>query len=153
MVPRVASIAALLAFCGACSSSRAVEMDVVMASGNCQQPHEGVTRVTLPDVARLRGTQLLGAESSGVGDMGTTPFLIAVATGEKPTAGYGLVYDSARLDGRMLIVTVRETAPPSDAMTAQVITHPCLVLEVPDGQLDTVSVVDAAGTVLGEVSR
>jgi len=144
--------AAFFVMCGACSSSRAVELDVVMASGNCQQTHEGVARVTLSDVAKLRGTQLLGGESTDR-EAGPSPFLIVVAIGEKPTAGYGLAYDGAKLDGRTLIVTVRETAPPPDAMTAQVITHPCLVLEIPEGELDRVRVVDAAGTVIGELTR
>jgi hypothetical protein len=147
-------LAAMLALCAACSSSRAVELHVVMANGNCQQAHEGVTRVTLPEVAKLRGTQMLGMDSPepDTGDV-SAPFLIAIATGQKPTAGYALSNENATLEERTLVVRIHETAPAAGAMTAQVVTQPCLVLELPDGEFDAVRVIGEDGRVIGELER
>ena len=151
---RATCLTAMLALATACSSSRAVELHVVMANGNCQQAHEGVTRVTLPEVAKLRGTQMLGTESPqpDAGD-NSAPFLIAIATGQKPTAGYALSYENATLEKRTLVIEIHETAPAEGAMTAQVVTQPCLVLEPPDGEFDAVRVVGEGGRVIGELER
>ena len=151
---RATCLAAMLALATACSSSRAVELHVVMARGNCQQAHEGVTRVTLPEVAKLRGTQMLGTDAPAP-DAGqaSAPFLIAIAAGQKPTAGYALSYENATLEQRTLLIEVHETAPAEGAMTAQVVTQPCLVLELPDGEFDAVRVVGDGGRVIGELDR
>ena len=51
--------------------------------------------------------------------------------GSRPTAGYGVTIVSASEDAGVLRVRYRETPPPSDAITAQVITYPYHLVAVP----------------------
>ena len=136
-----------------CSNSRAIELGVVLAHSNCKNAREGVSRVTLEEVAALRGSRLLGAEAAPK-VVGASPPMIAVSTGERPSAGYALALDGpATLEQGVLLVRVAETTPGPDSMQAQVITHPCLVLELPETPWTVVRVLDAAGNPLGEINR
>jgi hypothetical protein len=57
--------------------------------------------------------------------------VVGVFLGSKPTAGYGVTIVSAATEGNVLHVRYRETSPPSDAITAQVITHPYQIVAIP----------------------
>ena len=57
--------------------------------------------------------------------------VVAVFLGTKPTAGYGVTIVSATTEGNVLHVRYRETSPPPDAITAQVITHPYQIVAIP----------------------
>ncbi|OZB15634.1 MAG: hypothetical protein B7X58_06270 [Marinobacter sp. 34-60-7] len=57
--------------------------------------------------------------------------IVIVTLGQKPTAGYSVGLADASADGETLVLSVRVSEPPRDAMTAQVITSPCVVLAVP----------------------
>jgi hypothetical protein len=56
--------------------------------------------------------------------------VVAVFLGSKPTAGYGVTIVSATAEGNALQVRYRETSPPPDAITAQVITHPYQIVAI-----------------------
>ncbi len=73
--------------------------------------------------------------------------VLLIDMGEHPTAGYGLALGApapTREDGR-LTITVQWTEPPPGAITAQVLTHPCLLLKFPRLNTTTVRVVDQHG--------
>ena len=53
--------------------------------------------------------------------------VVGVFLGSRPTAGYTLEIVSATQDGGKLTVRYRETSPPRDAMTAQVLTSPYVI--------------------------
>jgi len=57
--------------------------------------------------------------------------VVGVFLGAKPTAGYGVTIVSATDEGNVLQVRYRETSPPPDAITAQVITHPYQIVAIP----------------------
>ena len=57
--------------------------------------------------------------------------VVAVFLGSRPTPGYGVTIVSAAEDGNVLRVRYRETSPPPDAIAAQVITYPYLVVAIP----------------------
>jgi PrcB C-terminal len=57
--------------------------------------------------------------------------VVAVFLGSRPTAGYGVTIVSATLEGNVLHVLYRETSPPPDAVTAQVITYPYQIVAIP----------------------
>jgi protease stability complex PrcB-like protein len=57
--------------------------------------------------------------------------VVAVFLGTKPTAGYGVTIVSAVEEGGAVRVKYRETSPPVDAITAQVITYPFQIVAVP----------------------
>jgi len=57
--------------------------------------------------------------------------VVAVFLGSRTTSGYDVTVQSTRVDDGTLVVEYRETSPPRDAMTAQVITSPFHIAAVP----------------------
>ena len=54
--------------------------------------------------------------------------VLVFTNGARPSAGYSLALKTALLHTRTLILEIAEQAPPAGAMTAQVMTQPCLFL-------------------------
>jgi len=54
-----------------------------------------------------------------------------VFLGSRPTAGFAVRIVSARVDHGALVVQYRETRPPADSITAQVITSPYQLVTLP----------------------
>jgi hypothetical protein len=57
--------------------------------------------------------------------------VVGVFLGSKPTAGYSVSIVSVAEEGGALRVRYRETLPPADAITAQVITYPYQIVAIP----------------------
>ncbi len=55
---------------------------------------------------------------------------IILNMGEKPTSGYSIAVESVQENADKIIVTVKETVPPDDAMNATVITHPYTIVKI-----------------------
>jgi hypothetical protein len=64
--------------------------------------------------------------------------VVGVFLGSKPTPGYGVTIASAAEEGGVLRVRYRETSPPPDAISAQVITHPYLIVAIPKSSVTDV---------------
>jgi hypothetical protein len=62
--------------------------------------------------------------------------VVAVFAGEKPTAGYSVRVTRVEKDGDACVVYHTITAPPRDAMVAQMITYPYTVVRL-DGKCAT----------------
>ena len=80
--------------------------------------------------------------------------LVAISLGTKPTAGYELTLVSWRA-GDVPQIIVRQASPDPDAIVAQVLTVPCLVLRLPGKWADErkrVRVVTVQGVELGTVA-
>jgi hypothetical protein len=94
------------------------------------------------DRGRLPGT----APAPAPVDFGTHGVLI-VRMGGRPTAGYALELASEQVvsDDGTGAVRVNWTEPPEDAMVAQVLTSPCLLVSVRKDEFRSVKVVDQAG--------
>ena len=62
----------------------------------------------------------------------TKRHLVLLTLGQQPTAGHSLELASAtgELRGRTLSVAIRRQRPAADAFAAQVITSPCLLIEI-----------------------
>lgn len=56
--------------------------------------------------------------------------ILGVFLGTRPTSGYGVTIVSAVAEGGILRVRYRETPPPPDAITAQVITYPYQIVAI-----------------------
>jgi len=56
--------------------------------------------------------------------------IVAVFVGSRPTAGFGVEIVSAEVRDGALVVSYRETKPPSDAITAQILTSPYAIAAV-----------------------
>jgi hypothetical protein len=102
-------------------------------------------------LAELRGTKLIGMTEAP--DAAATPLhLIAIVPGESPTAGYNLTLDESLVDlVDPLILRVTLARPPADAVLAQVITHPCLVVGIENTAVKRVRVIDNSDQLVGEV--
>jgi hypothetical protein len=57
--------------------------------------------------------------------------IVLVALGSRPSAGYGIVIESAVADSGRLLITVRRLAPGSHCAVGAVITHPVDIVSVP----------------------
>lgn len=77
--------------------------------------------------------------------------VLLIGMGRQPTAGYGLTLGAhaARLEGATLVVTVNRIEPDPGAITAQVVTQPCLLLRVTRDGYAAVRVIDQHGHQLG----
>ncbi|HET7270477.1 MAG TPA: protease complex subunit PrcB family protein [Rubrobacter sp.] len=71
--------------------------------------------------------------------------------GMKPTGGYSLAVESARLEGKLVTVRLRLKEPPPDAMVTQALTYPYAAAVVQDVSLrgKEFSFVDQHGRKLG----
>jgi hypothetical protein len=78
--------------------------------------------------------------------------VFVVFMGSRPTAGFGidLYSDRAPVAPASLTIPAAWQEPPPDAVVAQVVTSPCVVVVVPADQYETVSVRDQQGTKLLE---
>ena len=143
---------ALLAFgMAGCAGPTPIEAVAVLQHGQCQSVDAGVTRVDYADLARIRGSNLLSL-SKPDGEETTDLLLVAISRGQQPTPGYALSLDSALAEGTTALIQVIWDSPPSDAVLAQVITHPCLVVGLPSASFSKVRVVDQDHDELGRLS-
>jgi hypothetical protein len=80
---------------------------------------------------------------------------LRVSLGQRPSAGYGLepAPDALRRRGDTLHVRLRVTAPAAGAMVAQVLTRPCLDLQVSATDYRRIIVETEAGEILGVMAR
>lgn len=87
-----------------------------------------------------RGVELGGFERAG------GRRILVIEYGRKPTAGYHVAVSRvARLRGSELTVHATFLSPRPDAMVAQVLTTPCVVVAVPDHDYRKVRVLDQDG--------
>jgi len=147
----LASAALVAALSGGCAQARHVDVMTVLANANCQTTEIGVRAIDYAALAALRGTRLIGMTESE--DSAQQPVhLIAIVPGEFPTAGYGVsLQEGAALTADLLTIKVKTDRPSPDAMLAQMITHPCLVVGVADPAVARVKVLDDSAAMLGEV--
>lgn len=139
---------------GGCSADREVPVTVVRGGAQCGGAAEGpsVRRLGGPaELASAFSTELGGAPAAADFDAAV---VLLVAAGQRPTAGYAVELLSAKApvkDG-VAVLQVALRAPPEGAVTAQVVTSPCLVVALPRAGLGEVRVVDAARAPLGAVA-
>lgn len=86
--------------------------------------------VVAPSASAL--SKELGSE---IPDSGEGIYLISY-WGEKPTGGYSLAVESARLEGNLVTVRLKLKEPPPDAMVTQALTYPYAAAIVRDVSLE-----------------
>lgn len=139
---------------GGCSPDRQVPVTVVRGGAQCGGDAAG------PAVRRLgSAAELAAAFAAEVG--GAVPAadfegsaVLLVASGQRPTAGHAveLLAAKAPVKDGVALVQVALRAPPAGALTAQVVTSPCLVVALPRAGLAEVKVAEGERAVLGGVS-
>ena len=61
----------------------------------------------------------------------STEMVVGVFAGTRPTPGYGVEIAGWREAAGIVVVAYRETAPPRDAIAAQVLTSPFAIVTIP----------------------
>jgi hypothetical protein len=146
----IVSVALLLVGQG-CADAHQIQVMTVLANGNCKTTEAGVRLIDYAALAELRGTHLIEMTEAPAATM-TPLHLIAIVPPESPTAGYSLTLAESRVDlADPLELRVNVAKPPPDAMLAQVITHPCLVVGIENPAIKRVRVLDNADQLIGEV--
>jgi len=104
----------------------------VAASGHCGLQAPGLMLIETPEQAQRLAQ---GYPTKLFEDIARRNFdankLLIVAVGQRPTAGYQLVLGGAVRDGQQLDIAVDLNKPGQNEMAAQVITTPCLVIQLP----------------------
>jgi hypothetical protein len=93
---------------------------------------------------------ILGETSTAPSVDFTRLSVIAVYMGRKPTAGYqvSLASSAAKIgEHNELTLLVSWIEPPGDALLAQVITSPCILVSIPKRDYSTIQIVDEGGRV------
>ena len=131
---------------GGCSSEREVAVRLLGVGPQCGGAGAG------PRARRLASaTEVAAALSPGLGEPQATPAVdwgaeavVLVAMGQRPTAGHGVELASRKAPVKDGAAGLRVTfsSPPAGALTAQVMTSPCLVVALPRQGLRAVAVLD-----------
>jgi hypothetical protein len=151
----------LLGAKGRCGADREVPVEVVVAASQCGGEGEGVTVRRLASDQELRGEARAGDEIRGSArqqledpapDFEREAVLL-VSMGQQRSAGYAveLARPVALVKDEVAGLQVNLRRPAPGAMTAQVLTSPCLVVKLPREGLAEVRVVDVDGKALGAV--
>lgn len=147
---RVAGLVAATLLAAGCADGHHVDVMTVLAQGNCQTEKTGVELIDYATLATYRGTHLIGMTESSEAQHNPA-HLIAIVPAQFPTAGYGVaLLEGSTLTDKLLTIKIRVDRPPADAMLAQMITHPCLVVGVADPAVARVRVMNESA-LLGEV--
>jgi len=147
----------LAATAGGCAGGPGMDATTVLTYDQCQGIDTGLTRVSYQDVAGIRGSTLLNmtreeSTPAADADAGSAALLVAISRGRQPTPGYSLSLEAARRVEDRAVLTVRWQTPESGAVLAQVMTHPCLVVGLPEQGIRQVEAVDQHGDSLGTLA-
>ncbi len=134
--------------CG-CTAGDVLPVAEILNHRNCHSVVAGLTLVTFEDVAAMRGSTLIGITTDPESEQPDLA-LVAVSKGPQPTPGYAFQLVSARQEGKTAVVELEWQEPSTDAVLAQVMTHPCLVVGIESAGYETLVVSDQNG-VLGTI--
>lgn len=102
----------------------------ITASGQCGFSGQGIVYMNSPErlesLIETRGANLVVPENHDF----TREHLLLVATGRKPSGGYGVALEDSRIREGVLEITVEVRTPSSDQMVTQALTSPCALLAV-----------------------
>jgi hypothetical protein len=133
-----------------CSGGADVSLVEVLNHDQCRISQAGAELVGIEDVARIRGGRLLSAPDEPA-TKPTDLLLVAVSRGQQPTPGYGFELVGGTIKGDAVTVRLAWNQPPADAVLAQVITHPCIVIGLEGAGFSKLRVIDQDDAPLGEI--
>ena len=126
------------------------EPAVLLARAQCDNPKQEVSARLIEDSAALSATyqqlyrQQLGSAVIPPEIDFSTHVVLLIEMGEQPTAGYALLpaESPAQQIGDTVHIPLLWRAPAPETMVAQVITSPCLLLEIPRGDYARIEILD-----------
>ena len=122
----------------ACSPMKQVEVVELLNHSSCQNLKAGISETTLAKVGTLRQSRLLPPpDDAPVQPEQQLPELeatrvFAISKGSQPTPGYAFSHEETVLDGDRVRVRLAWETPAAGAVLPQMLTHPCIVLGVPE---------------------
>ncbi|MEM9621285.1 MAG: protease complex subunit PrcB family protein [Pseudomonadota bacterium] len=117
---------------GGCQDQKPVVTEVLNYQ-QCRNLADGITQISLQQLAAVRGTRLLqtpGAESEQVVQTPPHVRLFSIYQGPQPNSGYKLQLESAEMLETTVRLNYRLQKPAPDTITAQVVTQPCSVVQI-----------------------
>lgn len=146
----VGTLIAATSLAAGCADAPHVDVMTVLTHGNCQTDKTGVQLIDYATLATYRGTHLIGMTQSSEAERNPA-HLIAIVPAQFPTPGYSVqLVEGSTLTDKLLTIKIKVDRPPADAMLAQMITHPCLVVGIADPAVARVRVMNDT-ELLGEV--
>lgn len=149
----VAVLAAASAGCAATGGERSLEAKQIYADGLCGRTRESAAARWITDADELEAIrQQFGSYRLGPPTLPEVDFerhgVLLVLMGKRPTSGYGLALpevDAARIADGVVRVTLEWRQPAPDALTAQVLTSPCVMVRLPSAGVERIEVYDQNG--------
>lgn len=142
------ALSLLLSACtGQNANSHANEMNVRVLTSNLQcEKARGLSLVEINSSAEL-SARLPNFTAADIDAMLKNERVLMISMGTRPTAGYllSLTPARARLDRKILSISIIWREPAPDSIVAQVITQPCLIVAVEKGDYNEVRAVDQNG--------
>lgn len=150
----MATLFGTLLLASACSSTQStLAVTEHTAKAQCAGIPSGITKMTTQRVQQLQQRQFLtegSADTPTKVKADTTTLLVAVSHGDQPSPGYRFELRSATVSNGVAQLNLHWVTPPADSMQATVMTSPCLVLALPQGEYHRVVAQDQNG-VFGSV--
>lgn len=149
------ALALLAAACRSTGAPPALTVQPLYSSAHCNSPSTEAAAVWIDERAaliavfqRIRGHILDDAVVPPEVNFERAAVLL-IEMGRRNTGGYGLQLVDRYPDivGERARVRVAWNRPAEDVMVPQVLTSPCLMLEIPRGRYSSVQVIDQAGRV------
>ena len=144
-------LALFVGYLGGCDGQLQPAALEVLNYASCQGAVLGVRQVSYPEMAKLRGSTLLGM-TTGVSSDKPEVILLSVYKGPQPTPGFSFSLSAARVVQGTAELTVQWHEPDPNRVQAQMMTNPCLVIGIEPGVYSTVRVRESDGTLLGELA-
>lgn len=144
-------LALLTSYLGGCDGQPQLAAIEVLNYANCQGAERGVRQVSYAQVAKLRGSTLLGMTTEVSGEPPEI-ILLSVFKGAQPTPGFSFSLIAASLVQGTAELTVQWHEPDPNMVQAQMMTYPCLVIGIEPGDFTAVRVREGDGSLLGELA-
>jgi hypothetical protein len=143
------SLLSILTIASGCSGSQQLDAVEVLNYGQCTGLEPGLTIVDYATLASIRGSRLIAGPGTPSADPDV--LLVALSRGAQPTPGYGFTLQAVSRERAQARIRVNWFSPPADAVLAQVITEPCLVVGLPRAGIERVEALDQSGVPIGSV--
>ena len=134
----------------ACTTATELTAVEVLNHTQCQLLDAGVTQIDHDQIADIRGGLI--QTNPPQSEIEATLDLFAVSKGQQPTPGYHLALVGASERERTATIEITWSQPPANALLAQVITHPCIVVGLTPGTYTRVRAVQDNGRTVGELA-
>lgn len=151
---------AAAAFAGGQTREVPIGATVLNQGQQCEPAPDGwraswiVSFEALGEMMKRRRSHRIGAASDSLPDVDFDSFgVLAVEMGRRSSAGYGFKTDevTAKRVGKTVTVTLPYVAPAPGAMTAQVMTSPWVLIQIPLAEFSEIRVEDQDGGLLDQI--